>query len=306
MSQTIQMLKLYFILLIAITPFLCNAQTKNLTIRWSEYHDAHVTSNNVSVVIKIVQSDNIIEEINGTHDMVHSTSLAAGEYEIHVFRNGKPDFTVYQITIKDGRKLIVDIDRPQERYESVDTTRNDRDNVGMSMYLSFASSRLDGSKEPIPFQMGIGSDLHFMATYLKRCRIGLTMGFNLSHSFVNRGTDSTLTTLLNSKRERYIHLSYYMGLMNRIFISNPNGDQPFYLDFGADYFLPIWFRHASVTKNQMLVGKRIHQWNDVRAFARIGLLGSFSLACRYRIFDFAKSPYPQLPKYEICIGFTFD
>jgi len=298
--------KICLLAFIALMPLLGFTQENNLTVKWDEYHESHVPTTSVQVIIKIVQDGNVLEEINGTNDLEHRTTLAPGEYEIHVFRDGKPDFTVYQIIIKEGKKLTVDIDRPVERYATIDTTKSsDDDNVGMTMYLSFASSRLEGSKEPVPFQLGIGSDMHFMATYLNRFRIGITTGFNVSLSRVNRGNDSTLVTLTDSKRERYLYASYYMGLMHRV-IFTPKRDLPFYLDFGADYHLPLWFRHASISKNQMLVGKRIHAWNDVRAYARVGFLGGLSLAFRYRIFDFAQSPYPQLPKYEICLGVTFN
>jgi hypothetical protein len=281
-------------------------QTGTLRVEWEEYHEKYVKDPSVAVTIQLVKDNQVLEEFNGTHDLRFEKELPAGEYEIRVIRDNRKDFTVYRLDVEEGKTLYMDLNRPENYTENMNGDDDDDDTEGITFYLNYGSSKLEGSKNPIPMQLTLGSDIQFYKPYTKRLRIGLVFGFSATYAKVKRPASDTLLVILgNGRREQYNYLNYYVGLTHRIMWGSFEKDQLHYIDFGADYFLPLWFRHSSVSGNQRLQTRKLHEWTDVRAYARLGFFEFFSISYRYRIFDFAKGVYPELPKHEIGIGLTF-
>lgn len=125
-------------------------------------------------------------------------------------------------------------------------------------------------------------------------------GFHYSFHNINRPDYFIGTTPI--KHEYYSHFNYSIGGGARFYLSKyKNLKSRLFLELGANYNIPFWFRHISMNNSLefKLSEKWLHKFNDFRAYAAFGLSNSFALTAEYRIFDYIKYDRIQVPKLQL-------
>jgi hypothetical protein len=129
---------------------------------------------------------------------------------------------------------------------------------------------------------------------------GFTLGTNAAWTRFDK--NGSLDSVIHS-HERYFALNLSAAFMNRFtfYDARTVDNMGITLDLGIEYNYPLMFRHAEVDGNQKLIERKIHRLNDLSVIARFGYT-PVMLVVEYRILDYLKSPYPQVPPLRI--GFT--
>lgn len=130
--------------------------------------------------------------------------------------------------------------------------------------------------------------------------VGGSYSLNFGHA------DSALISGKEVKQQYYSYLTYSLGFSTRLYLNKykkPRNGRPF-IEMGAFYDVPLIFRELSRVDNLKVSERWIHKFNDVQAFATIGLTNRVSLSGAYRIFDVVKNNKAQLPK--LTLGLSFD
>ncbi len=144
----------------------------------------------------------------------------------------------------------------------------------------------------------IGGEV-FLDNWLRTSLVG-EYGFHYSFHNINRPDYFIGTTPI--KHEYYSHFNYSIGGGARFYLSKyKNLKSRLFLELGANYNIPLWFRHISMNKSLefKLSEKWLHKFNDFRAYAAFGLSNSFALTAEYRIFDYIKYDRIQVPKLQL-------
>ena len=131
-------------------------------------------------------------------------------------------------------------------------------------------------------------------------QFGLEFGYKLFWHTLEE--DSVITPEVYQK-ERYGGSYITAYLYNRIVVSgSSNPEFPgLFLDFGVGYELPITFRYNYwVNSNQRTIIRRIHNYQEFRAMARLGF-GVLAIKASYRFLDVLEEPYIQPPKIKFGI-----
>jgi hypothetical protein len=129
-------------------------------------------------------------------------------------------------------------------------------------------------------------------------------GLGFTHSSIAKDTTFMHQPLLKKKYECYNYLDGHVDVRFRL--THANQQQRYEstlltVDVGASYYFPFFFKHTAwYDDHQKLVQGHLHQYTDCRLFASIGYAPVLFFA-EYRLFDFVKGGYPELPKYNLGI-----
>jgi hypothetical protein len=70
------------------------------------------------------------------------------------------------------------------------------------------------------------------------------------------------------------------------------------MDIGIRYHLPMVAKFIQVDNNVKSKIKGVHNFNDIRLFAKVGFWVGFAFI-EYRPVQFLKAPYPDVPKLNV-------
>ena len=107
------------------------------------------------------------------------------------------------------------------------------------------------------------------------------------------------------EKEKYFYWKASLGPTMRLFITKPPNKYGLFIDLSAFYNLPIRFRYVAVDGNTTITDKSIHQFTDFSGFMRIGINNWLSFTGEYRLSNFLKSNYPEMPRLQLGIDFMF-
>lgn len=156
-----------------------------------------------------------------------------------------------------------------------------------------------GSYFDFGFKQG---ELHSHSKYLSS---GYQIGSSMSYTYFNKD-HSLSTTNIDFDNERYYYWDLNFTLLSRLTAYNNQNRKKkgIFLDLGASYNFPLLFRHVISDGNTKTITKRIHDYTDFSAMARLGY-SYFALTVDYRLMDFLEQGFPEQPKIKVGLSLLF-
>jgi hypothetical protein len=239
-------------------------------------------------------------------------ALPEGNYTVKI-EFEKHSFILKDIEINNGE--ITDFDYPgwygDEFYTSTcySCDLNIFSKFNVSIDLMYGNNQLlqTENSEINTFSAGVkvGGEL-FLDNWLRTSLVG-DYGFHYSFHNINR--PDYFVGSIPIKHEYYSHFNYSIGGGTRFYLSKyKNLKSRLFLELGANYNIPFWFRHISMNKSLEFKQseKWLHKFNDFRAYATFGLSNSIALTAEYRIFDYIKYDRIQVPKIQVGLRILFN
>jgi hypothetical protein len=240
--------------------------------------------------------------------------LPCGNYRIEVYKNDSLYVEFNPVTLECGYKLTYTIDlvkkssyqinenSEQGMFEYVNPISPDYDYFYPYIQLGYGTQTLETNNYSLKhlFKFAAGGFLNYPIT--KRIAFGINPECNFQYAVPRR--DTSFRGNANYLYERITYLNFKYGFYFRISTFNMRQEHKggFFLDAGANYYFPIFFRHAGIYDNHKDITRFIHKYNDVSLLARIGT-DLISAEVNYRLFNFVKGGFEQLPILTFGINF---
>lgn len=232
--------------------------------------------------------------------------LRCGKYIVQIYKNDSLYHEFKEIQVECGYNMTYTINlAAKTSYETLEKGEPDMfstvpsyngfyEYVYQTINLGYSTRILESSDYPIQhaFLLGIGGFINRPIT--RHFGFGFNPESNVRIMLPKKGAD--LRVGQTYSHERYFYWELKTGIYFRFSTFNMKEahDGGLFFDLGANYHLPIFFRHVGILDNHKDITRYIHRFNDFSLTARIGN-DRFSLFGQYRLFDFVKSPFPQAP-----------
>lgn len=232
--------------------------------------------------------------------------LPCGKYIIQIYRNDSIYHEFNDILLECGFKMEYHINlEAKNSYEMLEKSEADMFSIVSPVTnspeyyypyfsLGYGTRILEESDYPVQhlFRLDVGGFL--VAPITRHIGLGYNPGSSVELALPFKNSDFRPNQ--NYRHERLFNWTMKFGFFVRL--TTFNMKQPhkggMFLDLGANYHFPFYFRHIGIYENHKDITRFIHKYNDVSLTARIGS-DKFSLYGQYRLFDFVKFPYPQTP-----------
>lgn len=231
-------------------------------------------------------------------------SLIPGDYTIQVVYMGVRTSTYERVEVEDAKVTEIHIYRPW-------ITTSDTGDCPYTEKVEYVLGARFGQPEA-PYNVFLEEQLTVIQNFQwwpkpgKNVSLGMLMGGQADWAQFKSDT-SLFPGMEEHDKERYFNLSANIGVISRLSFFD---FREFYklgmvVDVGAHYQFPLAFRHVYVDGDTKTRTNKLHRFNDVRAFVRIGYLPA-TLTLNYRVFDYVKPGYPQLPKWTLGLEFVIE
>ncbi len=240
----------------------------------------------------------------GSHSIAID-SILPGKYTLHIFSCKKPDEFIItrEFEIVADSQTVIRINAYID--ESHSSNFVDPKASKFEMRFSFSYARKDHSANPEWMQFGI----NFVegASYYKPItkHIGVLEGINLGYGYYRFSGDTAFINRLpyvKKIKDRYEYLNLQFD--SRIRISSGSQQQTplhhagWFIDIGIIYYLPLALTYKARYEDDIVLRKySFHRFKDLRAVAEFGY-SYITVFGEYRLFDFMKRNFAELPKYR--------
>lgn len=123
------------------------------------------------------------------------------------------------------------------------------------------------------------------------------MEYSFEYSQANYGNLDLNDPLILHQKQHVSNFNFSVALHTGILIRKQK-----FFNVGVRYHLPMVARYVQVSDESKTKFKGIHNFTDVRLFARIGFIQGFVFA-EYRPMTFLKTVYPDIPKLNVGVCF---
>lgn len=123
------------------------------------------------------------------------------------------------------------------------------------------------------------------------------MEYSFEYSQANYGNVDLNDPLILHQKQHVSNFNFSVALHTGILIRKHK-----FFNVGVRYHLPMVARYVQVSDESKTKFKGIHNFTDVRLFARIGFIQGFVFA-EYRPITFLKTVYPDIPKLNVGVCF---
>ncbi len=225
--------------------------------------------------------------------------LNPGVYDLEIYRNDTLLIRRHNMMSKPDTisNYLIDIGEPY--YEPIyKAIPNFEGYIG----LSYGPNMINEDpfiKESYILNMGIGS---IMLKYGKHFSLWFLYGVEYVYTAFN--DDTTMYPPAPAKNERYSNFNLNLGFYHKIsFFESQGGKsvEKVSVDLGAMYNFPLFFRHAYNIDKRKFSTRGLHQFKNFSAFGRISYK-NVALTCDYRLFDFVKGDFPEVPKLTLGVS----
>lgn len=279
------------------------AQHSRLTLNLEP--DDYENEYNVAVML-----DSIIihSEVFYSYTTIFLDHLQPGNYQIALTSSSAIEKSSY------SKFLLIQPDKEYKCYISINTDIESWDLTDKPY-----SERENLERGEIQLSMNYGhKSIYDMASYRRffsvsedsyvwlpaNKHIGQLLGGGISFSRYLFDEDSTFHSEVNPiiKKKYYaldLQFKYFIRFSQKTQISDCNDPVGAFMDLGAGYYFPVYFRQNIQFINDVhLTQAKIHKYNDFRAIAVVGYY-PFAISFEYRLNDIVKKNLPQLPPWEI-------
>jgi hypothetical protein len=248
----------------------------------------------------------VFTEIYAVYEEIHATDLVPGVYVYTLYRNETNGArAIISDTVQIISERITHLDLSYYTYSDY-YEFDEVDSIGEVIDYSKGEIKLGayyGSNIPdgdnlFLNEFGFSFNQGGMATLSKHIGFIGSVGYDYSQTYFTK--DSSLITLENRTLERYssLNLNFSIGFRFATHNLRKYTLKGAFLDIGTTYYLPLRFRHVVVYDKDKISRRGIHEFTDWRAYAAIGWF-PVQVFAEYRIMDFMKENYPELPQYRI-------
>lgn len=263
----------------------------------------------------IYQGDTLksITKIPSANKFEKDHILRCGKYIVQIYRNDSIYHQFEEIQLECGYKMEYHINvDAKTSYELLEKSETDMYSVATTPftstpeyfypYLTFGYGTKIREEDSYPvqhlFRMGAGG--FFTLPITRHLGFGYNPDFTLEVNLPRKGAD--LRPNQNYRHERYFYSNVKIGFYLRFTTFNMKQTHKggMFLDLGANYHMPLIFRHVGLYENHKDITRQLHKFNDVSLTARIGT-DKFAIYGQYRLFDFVKNNYPQTPQLSFGI-----
>lgn len=235
--------------------------------------------------------------------------LPTGVYTLKVDYGDQGKMTVEEIEIKQDETTHVDLntyvwDRGSYGYgTSIYST-----GVGVLdiLYTNSNMVSIVENEAPTSFHIGSKLGLKLFGDKLGLSKFVGTYGFDFGYVGLNNEFDSL--GVKEVKRTNYTGVYYTADFFYRQYFSLPLSHRftrPF-IDIGASYRLPLYFRKNTVMQGLRISEKWLHKFNELVLFTRIGISNGVALNATYRPFGSIKNGLSELPKLQLGLSIMLD
>lgn len=287
---------LLIILSIVTLAAFCQTGKLEIILCFSEYYDFKVDDKYI-----LYSGDSLVsEDFLGEESMIEIDSLKPGVYNIELYINDTLFLRRYNIVCKQDSVSQYTIDVENPYFKSKYDTISDLEIYSGLFYgpnIINESPYIMGS-----FSYNLGVNIN-LAKYCKHFSSWLIYGFEYAYTAFNN--DTTMYPPAPVKYERYSNLNLNLGFFNRFsfFKSDENSiTESLVLDLGLSYNFPIVFRHMYNIDNRKFVTMGLHQFSNFSVFSRFSY-GSVAITGEYRIFDYVKGDFPEVPMLRLGVSF---
>ncbi|HBS86213.1 MAG: hypothetical protein A2W91_09420 [Bacteroidetes bacterium GWF2_38_335] len=250
--------------------------------------------------------DSVIQRAYFNSDHTFS-GLTPGIYNIKVY-NGFPEtrlMTVYNVEVFSDSLTVCYLSYPEQyREELIDTVYESEGLAQVYLGLTYGISDKN-NKGLIRDAFNLKLGMIAMTCINKHLALGGILGFyNYNHTRFLK--DSSVFMPADHLKENYSYCYFPIGV-NVSFSLNDMTKSPskrIMLDLGATYNAPLWFRHSFKENNQTTLTRKIQKYNDFNAYCAFAVT-PFSIWAEYRLTDFLKDGFPEMPRLNIGIVFLF-
>lgn len=235
---------------------------------------------------------------------IHIDSVAAGLYNLNVYKEGKQLMSFLNIKIVSDSltKLVLheeDIDFKIKRID-FKTKKEFKNNFFGFSFQSFQTF-MNTSEQNIHSSYAFG----FKSSHLHHFNKIISMGANISSHFntinLQKGKVNIFTD--SFEKERYINWKFSLAYVTRFTFRQPEktgSELPWFLEIGAGYNLPIMYRYVGVVNDKKQINRFISNFNDFSAIARLGM-GAFCITAEYRLTNNLKPAFALEPAFKMGI-----
>lgn len=236
--------------------------------------------------------------------------VPSGIYTIKVVTGeNRTVLTMEDVEVKKGQKTYADIEGYVDQKElNGSGTAFTTSSIGVFDFLYSNSNLIDLSKNDAPqsFHLGGKGGVEIESDRLGISKLFGTYGFDFCYTSLQNEYDSI--GVKEVKRTNYSAVYYTMDVFFRQYFTMPITERytrPF-LDIGAGYRLPLYFRKNVALEGVRFSEKWLHKYNELVLFARLGVSNGLALNATYRPFNSIKNELPQLPALQFGLSIMID
>jgi len=256
---------------------------------------------NDSIWCSFYQGDSLISSpCYFKEDSINFNNLKPGSYSFHMYVNDTLRLSYPGIILKEGLHKTIYVHDYVDFDDSITTEYYPDDAFGIFRF-KFSPASFSVAPEIAAlyeFEAGYGGAFYPG----KNRRLGFGGGYLFSLRYVDF-TKNGLSDHDDPFMERYFNVNLGWYLHTRLVPFRRKDKSPgLILDIGAKYNFPLYFRHAYRVDNRKYHRQWIHQYKDLSAYADIIINQKFGLSAEYRLSDYLKAGYPELPRWVFGIN----
>lgn len=300
-------MKTYILVLFALFYFQSFGQTGTISIRIGE----EIPIDSIDAKIILSRNDSVVREVIYKDDCCYTLldSLPVGVYKLAIQKTHYIDMSYENITILENDKLSIycSIERTtsaQLKDISRDSSMYSYGSEDLAFSFQSFNNNLFNTDDIVQSVYSFGIKSTFLEYPYKRVGFGVTVGSTISSCLLKKNQVYNFTEPV--EKEKYFYWKASLGPTMRLFITKPPNKYGVFIDLSAFYNLPIRFRYVALDGNTKILDKSIHQFTDFSAFMRLGINDRLSFTAEYRLSNFLKSNYPEMPKIQLGIDLLIE
>lgn len=301
------MMKPYILVLFALCYFQSFGQTGKISIRIKE----QIPIDSIQAKIIVSRNDSVVREVIYKDDCCYTIldSLPVGVYKLAIQKTHYIDMSYENITILENDKLSIycSLERtPSAQFKDISRDSSMYSYGSEDLAFSFQSFNNDlfNTDNTVRNVYSFGIKTIFLEYPHKRVGFGVTVGTTISSCLLKKNQVYNFTEPV--EKEKYFYWKASLGPTMRLFITKPPNEYGIFIDFSAFYNLPIRFRYLAIDGKTRTTQKSIHQFTDFSGFMRVGINHWLSFTAEYRLSNFLKSNYPEMPKIQLGIDLLIE
>lgn len=226
--------------------------------------------------------------------------IAAGFYRFELYMDESMIQVLDPVEIVDGEETIVEMKLPTVSHIKEFDYGED---FHALMNFNYSTGGYMINQDPkFKSNNNFGLKFGFQQRLWNYQSLGFEYGYNVN--FIQLQEAGFMYPDQNFKKEKYFYSNMDFFLYTRIALYNlrTNRKAGAFIDLGATYNFPLFFRHVGVLDEFKGVTHKLHRYNDFTLYGRIGY-GAFAFTFQYGLTNFIKEPFPQVPLIKAGISF---
>lgn len=300
-------MKPYILVLFALCYFQSFGQTGKISIRIAE----QIPIDSIQAKIIVSRNDSVVREVIYKDDCCYTPidSLPVGVYKLAIRKTHYIDMSYENITVleNDMLSLYCYLQRtPSARLKDIsrDSTMYSFGSEDLAFSFQFFNNNLFNTGDIVQSVYSFGIKSTFLEYPYQRVGFGVTVGSTISSCLLKK--KQVYNFIEPVDKEKYFYWKASLGPTMRLFITKPPNEYGIFIDFSALYNLPIRFRYMAIDGNTKTTERSIHQFTDFSGFMRVGINHWLSFTAEYRLSNFLKSNFPEMPKIQLGIDLLIE